>query len=86
MTKHVLRCRDDAITSLNASKLGGRLEICHSNYLWRMWRRIGAWDPFLETNLLFADAAHIILCYRNLTVYCPARQSLVGVANNYVHC
>jgi len=53
MTKHVLRCRDDAITSLNSSKHGGRLTISRSDNLWRMWRRIGAWSPFSETNFTF---------------------------------
>jgi len=53
MTKHVLRCRNDVITSLNASKHGGRLQISRSDYLWRMWRRIGEWGPFSETNFSF---------------------------------
>jgi len=53
MTNHVLRCRDDTITSLNASKHGWRLPISRSDCLWRMWRRIGAWGPFLETNFTF---------------------------------
>jgi len=53
LTKHGLRCHDDAITLLNASKHGGRLQISCSDYLWRMWRRIGWWGPFSETNFTF---------------------------------
>jgi len=53
MTNHVLRWRDNTITSLNASKHGWRLPISRPDCLWRMWRRIGAWGPILETNFTF---------------------------------
>jgi len=53
MTKYVLRCHDDVITSLNASKHGGRLELSRLDYLWRMWRILGGLGPFLETNFTF---------------------------------
>jgi hypothetical protein len=69
MTKHILRCRDDAITSLNTSKHGGRLQISRSDYLWRMWRRIGAWGPFSETNFTFCWCTPPISLKHSLQVY-----------------
>jgi len=47
-TKHILRCHKDTITSLKALIHGGRLQISHSDYLWRMLRQISAWGPFSE--------------------------------------
>lgn len=38
------------ITSSNASKQCGRMQTCSSQYLGRMWRRIGMWGAVPETN------------------------------------
>jgi len=48
-----LKCRDDAITSFNALKHGGRLQIRGSDYLWRIWRRLGGWGLFSDTDFAF---------------------------------
>jgi hypothetical protein len=32
------------------------------------------------------SAVHVVLRCRNLTMHCPAKSGLIGVANNYVHC
>ena len=72
MTKHVLRCRDNAITSLNASKHGGRLQISRSDYLWRIWRRIGVWGPFSETNFTFCWCR----LYSHLCIYVSMYQCI----------
>jgi len=50
-----LKCCDNAITSFNISNLSGRCQICHSDYLWRMWRKINVWGPFLEPNIAVAN-------------------------------
>jgi len=42
-----------------------------------------AHPSYLHHSIKFAS--HIILRNRNLTMCCPARQCLIGVANNYVH-
>jgi len=46
----VLKCRDDAITSLNALKHCGQCQTCHSDNLCSMLRRISVWGTFSETN------------------------------------
>jgi len=42
-------------------------------------------DPsFLH--FVLSRAAHVILRKHNSTECCPAREEIVGVANNYSHC
>jgi hypothetical protein len=46
----LLRWCDNAITSFHALNHGAWLQIGSSEYFWRMWRTIGVWGPFSESN------------------------------------
>jgi hypothetical protein len=37
MTSHILRCRDDWLTSVNSSMHSGRCQLSRTHYFWRMW-------------------------------------------------
>jgi len=45
-----LKCGEEIIISLNASRYSGRTQITLWDYVWISWRIIGAWYPFLDTN------------------------------------
>lgn len=49
MRNRFLKHCDNTITSLNTVKHGGRMGTSRLDYLWRIWRIIAVWGPFLET-------------------------------------
>jgi len=80
----VLRCRDKAITSLNDSNHGGRVQTSHSHHFGTRWRRIGASGPFSEINFTFCGSSicHLSSQTYSLLVKCISNS---GFASSFNH-